>query len=82
MRRNILRELLDSGKPTISTRMVTTSPQVVEIIGHSKAFDFIELLGEYASWTVADLDNFSRTVELFPHMSSMMKVEKENPNRY
>ncbi|UCC16536.1 MAG: hypothetical protein JSU58_09235 [Dehalococcoidales bacterium] len=77
MKRNILRELLDSDKPTISTRMITTSPQVVEIIGHSKAFDFIELLGEYASWTVTDLDNFSRTVELFPHMSSMLKVEKE-----
>ncbi|UCD10126.1 MAG: hypothetical protein JSU79_05655 [Dehalococcoidales bacterium] len=77
MKRNILRELLDSDKPTVSTRMVTTSPEIVEIIGHSQAFDFIELLGEYASWIVADLDNFSRTVELFPHMSSMMKVEKE-----
>ena len=77
MKKNILRELLDSGKPTISTRMITTSPQIVEIIGHSKAFDFIELLGEYASWTLADLDTFSRTVELFPHLSSMMKVEKE-----
>jgi len=77
MKRNILRELLDSDKPSISTRMITISPQIVEIIGHSKAFDFIELLGEYASWTVADLDHFSRTVELFPHLSSMMKVEKE-----
>jgi len=57
--------------------MITTSPQIVEIIGHSGAFDFIELLGEYASWTVTDLENFSRAVELFPHMSSMMKVERE-----
>jgi len=77
LKRNILRELLDAGKPTISTRMVTTSPQIAEIIGHSGVFDFIELLGEYASWTVTDLENFSRAVELFPHMSSMMKVERE-----
>lgn len=77
MRKNVLRELLNAGKPTLSTRMVTTSPQIVEIIGHSGAFDFIELLGEYASWTVSDLDNFARAVELFPHMSSMMKVERE-----
>lgn len=77
MKRNILRELLNDGKPTLSTRMVTTSPEIAEIIGHSGAFDFIELLGEYASWTVADLDNFARAVELFPHMSSMMKVERE-----
>jgi len=57
--------------------MVTTSPQIVEIIGLSGAFDFIELLGEYASWTLPDLENFARAVELFPHMSSMMKVERE-----
>lgn len=77
MRRNILRELLDDEKPTVSTRMVTVNPEIVEIIGHSGAFHFIELLGEYASWTVADLDNFSRVVELFPYMTSMMKVERE-----
>jgi len=77
MKKNVLRELLDAGEPTLSTRMITTSPQIVEIIGHSGMFDFIELLGEYASWTVPDLDNFARAVELFPHMSSMMKVERE-----
>src|SRR3990172_1532749 len=77
MKKNVLRELLNAGKPTLSTRMATTSPQIVEIIGHSGAFDFIELLGDYASWTAPDLDNFARAVELFPHMSSMMKVEKE-----
>ncbi len=77
MRKNIIRELLKQGKPTLSTRMLTTSPQIVEIIGQSKAFDFIEFLGEYASWTIADLENFCRAVELFPNMSSMMKVERE-----
>jgi 4-hydroxy-2-oxoheptanedioate aldolase len=77
MKRNILRELLNEGKPALSTRMITTSPAIVEIIGHSGVFDFIELLREYASWTIPDLDNFARAVELFPHMSSMMKVERE-----
>jgi len=77
MKRNILRELLNAGKPTLSTRMLTTSPQVVEMIGHSGAFDFIEFLGEYASWTMPDFENLARAVELFPHMSSMIKVERE-----
>jgi 2-keto-3-deoxy-L-rhamnonate aldolase RhmA len=77
MRRNIVRELLNQGKPTVSTRMMTVSPQIVEIIGHSGAFDFIELLGEYTSFTLEDLENFARAVELFPNMSSMMKVERE-----
>jgi 2-keto-3-deoxy-L-rhamnonate aldolase RhmA len=77
MKRNVLRELLNAGKPTLSTRMLTTSPQVAEMIGHSGAFDFIELLGEYASWTITDFENFARAVELFPRMSSMIKVERE-----
>jgi len=77
VKKNRLRELLNEGKPTIGTHMVTTSPQLVEIIGHSGALDYIELCGEYAAWSLADLENFARAVELFPHMSSMMKVEQE-----
>ena len=77
MKKNRLRELLNAGKPTIGTHMMTISPQIVEIIGHSGVFDYIELVGEYASWGLTDLDNFARAVELFPHMSSMMKVEQD-----
>jgi 2-keto-3-deoxy-L-rhamnonate aldolase RhmA len=77
MKKNVVRELLKAGQPTLSTRMLITSPQIVEMIGRSGAFDFIELLGEYASWTVTDLENFARAVELFPNMSSMMKIERE-----
>jgi len=77
MKKNRLRELLNAGKPTVGTHVVTTSPQIVEVIGHSGVFDYIELCGEYASWDLTALDNFARAVELFPHMSSMMKVEQE-----
>ncbi len=77
MRKNVVRELLKAGKPTLSTRMLTTSPQIVEMIGHSGGFDFIELLGEYASWTISAFEDFARAVELFPNMSSMIKVERE-----
>lgn len=77
MKKNTLRERLDAGKPTVGTRMVSVSPQIVEIIGLSGAFDYIELSGEYAAWGLSDLENFARAVELFPQMSSMMKVEQE-----
>ena len=77
MKPNRLRELLNAGKPTIGTHMTLTSPAIVEIIGHSGMFDYIEFLSEYASWGLTDLDNFARAVELFPHMSSMAKVEQE-----
>lgn len=77
MRKNVLRELIKQGKPTVGTRMVTMHPEIVEIIGLSRQFDYIELLGEYADWTPPLLSNFARAVELFPHMTSMIKVEKE-----
>ncbi len=68
---------MNAGKPTLGTRVLTTSPQVVEVIGHSGAFDYVQLDGEYAYWDLPDLENFARAVELFPNMSSMMKVEQE-----
>lgn len=77
MKKNRLRELLDAGKPTIGTHVITMSPEIVEVIGHSGAFDYIELCGQYATWSLPSLDNFARAVELFPHMSSMMKVEQD-----
>ena len=77
MRRNILRELLDAGKPSLGTRQMITSPMVTEIIGHSAMFDYIELSGEYTDWSLDSLPNFARAVELFPSMSSMMKVEQD-----
>jgi len=77
MKANSLRELLKTNKPTVSTRMLTTSPAIVEMIGNTGVIDFIELMGEYAAWTLPNLEDFSRAVELFPHMSSMMKVETE-----
>ena len=77
MRKNRLRELLDAGKPTVGTHVITTSLEIIEVIGHSGLFDYIELSGQYATWSLPQLDNFARAVDLFPHMSSMMKVEQD-----
>jgi len=77
MKENRLRELINEGKPTLGTIMITTSPQIVEIIGHSGVFDYIELDGEDTSWDLTSMENFARAVEIFPHMSTMMKVEQE-----
>ena len=77
VKKNRLRELLDAGKPTVGTHTITMSPEIVEVIGHSGVFDYIELSGQYATWSLPALDNFARAVELFPHMSSMMKVEQD-----
>jgi len=77
MKRNRLRELLNEGKPTLGTHVITPWPGIVEVIGHSGTFDYIEYVGEYSPFSLEQLDNFGRTIELFPNMSSMMKVEEQ-----
>jgi len=50
---------------------------MVEIVGRTDVFDYVEFLGEYSPWDLHDLENFGRTVELFA-MSSMIKVDQNN----
>jgi len=75
MRKNKLREMLTEGKPTLATRLLSVCPGLVEIIGHTGMFDYVEYLGECSPWDLHDLENFSRAVELFD-MSSMIKVDQ------
>ena len=77
MKKNRLRELLGEGQPTIGTHVTTPWPGLVEIIGYSGVFDYIEYVGEYSTFTLEQLDNFGRAIELFPNMSAMMKVEEQ-----
>jgi 2-keto-3-deoxy-L-rhamnonate aldolase RhmA len=76
MRQNKLRALLDSGQPTIGTRVHNTWPSIVEAIGHTGMFDYVEFLAEYAPFDLDALDNFCRAVELFD-MSAMVKVDQD-----
>ena len=77
MRKNRLREKLKQGKPTLGTRLISIWPGMVEIVGHTGMFDYVEYLGEYSSWDLHDLENFGRAVELFD-MSSMIKIDQSN----
>jgi len=77
MKENRLRKLLDEGKPTIGTHAIIPWPRVLEAIGHSGAFDYIEYVGEYSTFDMEKLEDFSRAIELFPNMSSMIKVEEQ-----
>jgi 4-hydroxy-2-oxoheptanedioate aldolase len=76
MRPNKLRELLNAGKPSIGTRIHSTWPSVVEAIGHTGMFDYVEFLAEYAPFDLYSLDNFCRAVELFD-MSAIIKIDQE-----
>jgi 4-hydroxy-2-oxoheptanedioate aldolase len=76
MRQNKLRELLTAGKPTLGTHLHSSWPAVVEGVGHSGMFDYIEFVAEYAPFDLTGLDNLCRTAELFD-LSSMIKVDQE-----
>ncbi len=78
MRKNRLRELLASGQPSLGTRLETQWPTMVEIIGHTGMFDYVELVAEYAPYSLFSLDNMGRAIELFDHMTGMIKVEQES----
>ena len=58
MKRNLLRELLNEGKPTLGTHVITPWPGMVEVIGQSGAFDYIEYVGEYSPFSLELMDNF------------------------
>ena len=77
MRKNKLREKLKDVKPTLGTRLLSVWPGMVEIVGHTGLFDYVEFLGEYSPWDLHDLENYGKTVELFD-MSSMIKVDQNN----
>jgi 2-keto-3-deoxy-L-rhamnonate aldolase RhmA len=77
VRKNSLRELLKQGKPTIGTHVLSTWPAIIELIGQTGHYDYVELVGEYTPYDLRDLDNCARAVELFDGLSAMLKVDQE-----
>ncbi len=75
MRRNQLREALSAGKPTVGTHILSCWPTLVELIGHSKQYDYVEFTAEYAPFTMHDLDNLGRAFEV-SGLGGMIKIEQ------
>ena len=81
LRRNRLRELLDADQASLGTHLISSWPSVVELVGLSGMFDYVEFVAEYGPYDLYALENLGRAVELFDHMSAMMKIEQE-PRTY
>ncbi|MGI6036900.1 MAG: HpcH/HpaI aldolase family protein [Limnochordia bacterium] len=79
MRKNILRERLREGKPTVGTHIHSTWPGLVEVIGHTGVIDYVEFLAQYSSFDLTWFDDFARLTELH-NMSSMVKVDQSLEN--
>ena len=75
MRPNRLRALLNANQPTIGTHLLSSWPTLVELIGDAGNYDYVEFTAEYAPFTMHDLDNLGRALEL-KNLGGMIKVEQ------
>ena len=78
MRANKLREKLNAGEPTLATHVHTTWPSVVEVLGHTGLYDYVEFVAEYGPFDLYALDDFCRAVELYD-MGAMIKIDQAPP---
>lgn len=77
MKENLLRERLENGEVSLGTRMQNQWPGLLEIIGQTDRFDYVEFLAEYAPYDLRDLENMARAAEL-SGLSMMIKIDAES----
>jgi 4-hydroxy-2-oxoheptanedioate aldolase len=76
MRPNRLRQLLRAGRPSVGTHVHASWPTVVEVLGHTHQYDYVEFSGEYAPYDLHGLDDFCRAAELLD-LGTMIKLDQE-----
>jgi 2-keto-3-deoxy-L-rhamnonate aldolase RhmA len=77
-RSNHLRELLKAGKPSLGTRLHSSWPTIIELVGYSSMFDYVEILAEYAPYNLFSLENQGRAIDLFENFTGMIKIAQES----
>ena len=70
-----MRALVDRGS-SVGTHIISPWPGIVEIVGRTGQFDYVELVGEYSPWDLQGLDNFARAAELCD-LGTVFKVEEQ-----
>ena len=76
MRKNALRTAFGSGKPTLGTRAMLADPTIIEVIGRSGLFDYVEFLAEYTAFHLPALDTIVRAADV-TGLATMIKVDYE-----
>ncbi|HBP39176.1 MAG TPA: 2,4-dihydroxyhept-2-ene-1,7-dioic acid aldolase [Clostridiales bacterium] len=77
MKENKLRYLLNHHLPSVSTRIRSTWPTMIEAAGSTGNFDYLEFTAEYAPFSQIDLENMARAAEL-SDLSLMIKLDFQN----
>jgi len=75
VRRNQLRTKLNAGEPTLGTHLLSVWPTLVELVGKTGHYDYIEFTAEYAPFNLHDLDNLGRAFEV-AGLGGMIKIEQ------
>src|SRR5215468_12090858 len=75
MRPNAFRERRYAGLPSLGTHILSCWPTLVELVGQAGNYDYLEFTAEYAPFTMHDLDNLGRALEV-AGLAGMIKVEQ------
>jgi len=75
VRPNQLRQKLTAGQPTLGTHLLSAWPTLVELVGKTGHYDYIEFTAEYAPFNMHDLDNLGRAFEV-AGLGGMIKIEQ------
>lgn len=73
---NVFRQKLDAGEPTVGCRVSSVWAGLAEVIGLTGQIDYVEFVSEYGPFDNFALENFARAIDLFPHMSSLIKLDQ------
>ena len=76
MRKNRFRELLVAGQPTLGTHVLSAWPTLLELVGHTRVYDYVEFTAEYAPFDMHDLDNLGRAL-VVADLVGMIKIEQQ-----
>ena len=71
-RTNRLRALLQDNGSSVATRIWSTWPVMIEAVGSTGNYDYVEFVGEYTPFSQIDLENMARAAELH-NIGLMMK---------
>ena len=76
MRKNRFRELLATGQPTLGTHILSAWPTLVELVGQTRQYDYVEFSAEYGPFDMHDLDNLGRAF-VVADLAGMIKIEQQ-----
>ena len=75
MRPNRFRQRLNAEQPSLGTHILSAWPTLVELVGQAGHYDYVEFTAEYGPFTMHDLDNLGRALEV-AGLAGMIKVEQ------